>query len=163
LKKVLQSAAAMGVRRIMLIRASRVIKSYFSSPQLQPDKIEEQLQLGMEQGVSTFLPQVSVHDRFRPFVEDELPQLCRGINERLLAHPYAERDISELGLERRLGSDTPCVLAIGPEGGWQEHESEALVEAGFEGFSIGPRVLRVETALCALLGQIDLLRKISEK
>ncbi len=42
------------------------------------------------------------------------------------------------------------VLAlIGPEGGWAEAESAAAVAAGFEPWTVGPHVLRIETAAVA--------------
>jgi 16S rRNA (uracil1498-N3)-methyltransferase len=37
-------------------------------------------------------------------------------------------------------------LLVGPEGGWEDAEVEAALRAGFTSVSIGPRVLRVETA-----------------
>lgn len=37
-------------------------------------------------------------------------------------------------------------LAIGPESGWSQQEEQQLEQAGFIGASLGPRVLRTETA-----------------
>ena len=39
-----------------------------------------------------------------------------------------------------------AVLLVGPEGGWTEAERSDLAAAGALPFSLGPRVLRVETA-----------------
>ncbi len=160
LKRILQNAATMGVNRIMFIRSARVIKSYFATPVLAEESIREHLLLGLEQGVSTKLPVVSVHDRFRPFVEDELPALSADSTVSLLAHTNASSDISELGLVEGLDSDSQITLGIGPEGGWQAHEVEAFENAGFLCCGLGARVLRVETAVVSLLGQIELLRKL---
>jgi 16S rRNA (uracil1498-N3)-methyltransferase len=38
------------------------------------------------------------------------------------------------------------VLAVGPEGGWDDHELESARNAGFEAVALGARVLRSETA-----------------
>lgn len=46
--------------------------------------------------------------------------------------------------------------ALGPEGGWDNSESSALIEAGFESVSLGPRTLRMETAAVALISSIQL-------
>ncbi|MCC6296649.1 MAG: 16S rRNA (uracil(1498)-N(3))-methyltransferase [Pseudomonadales bacterium] len=45
----------------------------------------------------------------------------------------------------------PVYLLIGPEGGWSEAELQALTAAGCEVASLGPRVLRTETAGLAAL------------
>ncbi len=43
----------------------------------------------------------------------------------------------------------PAVIAVGPEGGFEEAELAALVEAGFTAASIGESILRFETAAIA--------------
>jgi 16S rRNA (uracil1498-N3)-methyltransferase len=42
-------------------------------------------------------------------------------------------------------------LLLGPEGGWPDHEREAAREAGWTSVSLGPQVLRTETAGIAAL------------
>nr|WP_255203729.1 RsmE family RNA methyltransferase [Myxococcus sp. AM011] len=49
------------------------------------------------------------------------------------------------------------VLAIGPDGGWVSFEAQLLESHGFRPFSLGPRILRVETAVPVLVGQVALL------
>jgi 16S rRNA (uracil1498-N3)-methyltransferase len=41
------------------------------------------------------------------------------------------------------------LLCIGPEGGWEDSEIEHAVEAGYQIFSLGPWVMRAETAAIA--------------
>lgn len=45
-------------------------------------------------------------------------------------------------------------LAIGPEGGWTEAEESAAIAAGFQGVSLGRRILRSVTAPLAALATI---------
>jgi len=58
----------------------------------------------------------------------------------------------------------PCVdervlLAVGPEGGWNEFEISLLRSHGFEPVSMGERTLRSDTACVALLALVhDALR-----
>jgi 16S rRNA (uracil1498-N3)-methyltransferase len=161
LKRVLQTAATMGVRRLMLIRSERVERSYFSSPLLAQGKIAYYLRLGLEQGMSTIFPKVTVHHRFRPFVEQELDlYINREQGLRLISHPTADVALSVLELQHKLNSQTQVVLAVGPEGGWREHEIEAFMKKDFIPFNCGPRILRVDSAVCSLLGQLDLLRSM---
>jgi 16S rRNA (uracil1498-N3)-methyltransferase len=47
-----------------------------------------------------------------------------------------------------------AALLLGPEGGWEETEVAAAERAGFAVASLGPRILRAETAAlaaCALV------------
>jgi 16S rRNA (uracil1498-N3)-methyltransferase len=60
---------------------------------------------------------------------------------RLFLAPGAERNLKELA--RPEGAAT---LLIGPEGGFEEGEARAIAAAGFKPVSLGPRVLRTETA-----------------
>jgi RsmE family RNA methyltransferase len=48
----------------------------------------------------------------------------------------------------------PITLAIGPEGGWIEAEVQSLLKAGLCPLDLGPRILRTETALAALVGKL---------
>ena len=156
LRRVLQSAASLGARRIALVGAQRVEKSYFDTPFLEPAEVERNLVLGLEQARDTVLPEVIVRRRFRPFVEDEVEALWpAATHARLLAHPAARRGLLEEG------SPSPgpaAVLAIGPEGGWIPFELELLAACGFRAFGLGPRILRVETAVPFAFGQLQLAR-----
>ena len=94
----------------------------------------------------TLLPEVIIEQRFKPFVEDRLPQLSAG-RLGLVAHP-GDYPACPRGIEQ------PLTLAIGPEGGWIAYEVDKLVEAGLQPVQLGPRILRVETAVSALLGRL---------
>lgn len=68
--------------------------------------------------------------------------MSRGENEtRLLLSPHQGVRLS--GLSRPPGTLT---LLIGPEGGFEEGEESAALSVGFQPVSLGPRVLRSETA-----------------
>ncbi len=47
------------------------------------------------------------------------------------------------------------VLCIGPEGGWDSSEIEQAQKAGYKSFSLGPRILRAETAALAAVSIIQ--------
>jgi RsmE family RNA methyltransferase len=158
LKRVLAQAASLGVSRIFLINAGRVEKSFFHASLIRDNTLEGPLLLGLEQAVDTILPQISVHERFRPFVEDLLPGLLPGSPTRLLAHPDGGQTLARL--DAGTGNQR-IILAIGPEGGWVDFEVHKFQEQGFTLFSMGPRILRVDTAVPALLGQIGLLRQLA--
>ena len=86
LKRILFSAAMLGVKKIIILNFNRVEKSLWNSSSLKPQAIEEQLVLGLEQAKDTLMPEVILKKRFKPFVEDELPALIKG-KSALVAHP----------------------------------------------------------------------------
>jgi 16S rRNA (uracil1498-N3)-methyltransferase len=76
-----------------------------------------------------------------------------GPGMRILLSPLAQLPLSKMSLA---GSD--FVLAAGPEAGFSAEEQAALAGAGFVPASLGPRVLRTETAAVAALAALSALR-----
>jgi len=60
-------------------------------------------------------------------------------------------------LAARPGAPSPLELVVGPEGGFSERERQLLEQQGCAGVSLGPRVLRTETAPLAALAAIHAL------
>lgn len=146
LKRIIQHVTTLGAKKIYLINAYRVEKSYWQSPWLEPEKLRELCLLGLEQAVDTRMPSIELRKRFKPFVEDELAEIAAD-SRRLVAHPVTDCPCP-------VDIDGPVTLAVGPEGGFIPYEVEKLQEQGFEGVHLGPRILRVETALPVLLGRL---------
>lgn len=146
LNRVIASATSLGVKRIFLINAWRVEKSYWKSPRLSAENLLLQRVLGLEQAKDTAMPAIELRRLFRPFVEDELPGIARG-SRSLVAHPVADRECPR-------GVSSAVTLAIGPEGGFIAQEIASLERAGFEPVSLGARILRVETAVAALIARL---------
>jgi 16S rRNA (uracil1498-N3)-methyltransferase len=65
---------------------------------------------------------------------------------RLLLSPHGDARLADLE-----GIGAGIVLLIGPEGGLEDAEQEAALNAGFKAVRVGPRVLRTETAAIAAL------------
>ena len=146
LRRVLQTVSSMGVPRLILLNSYRVEKSFWQTPFLEPAAIREQLILGLEQARDTVLPEVIIEKRFKPFVEDQLPGIAAG-TVGLVGHP-GDFPACPRAVEQ------PVTLAIGPEGGWIPYEVEKLTEAGLQPVQLGARILRVETAVTALLARL---------
>ncbi|MFP8967060.1 16S rRNA (uracil(1498)-N(3))-methyltransferase [Pokkaliibacter sp. CJK22405] len=146
LRRIIQHATTLGVSRLVLINAVRVEKSFWQTPFLTEASLLEQCTLGLEQARATHMPEILLRKRFKPFVEDELPAMMAGTTA-ILAHPYTEQPCPA-------GMTTPVTLAVGPEGGFVPYEVEKLQEAGFSAVHLGPRILRVETAVPVLISKL---------
>jgi len=146
LKRILVDAASLGVKRIVLLNSWKVDKSYWHTPNLKAELLREKLLLGLEQAGDTMMPELRLAPRFRPFVEDDLDGWA-GNGERIVAHPGDHPSLP-------CGLDGPATLAIGPEGGWTPFELQLLQSQGFRCHCFGSRILRVETALPALIGRL---------
>ena len=146
LRRILQTVATMGIESLYLINSYRVEKSYWQSPFLETAAIEEQLLLGLEQAGATGMPRVKLRQRFKPFVEDELNDIATA-QGRFVAHPSA-------GTALPVAFNAPATIAIGPEGGFIPYEVSKLEEQGFRAASLGKRILKVETAISAIIGRM---------
>lgn len=157
-QRILKQATVLGVRRFHLIRSRRVEKSFFHSPVLAPDKIRSILVDGMEQAMDTWLPEVTIHPQFKPFVEDVVPTLS---GQGLIAHPDGAGTLAGIPVSGTSGQR--LLLAVGPEGGWSDHELQCFADRGFYGFTMGSRILHVDTAVVSLLAQLQLLYDLRKR
>lgn len=146
LRRIFQTIATMGVKQLYLINSWRVEKSYWQTPWLHQSAIREQLVLGLEQGCDTTVPDVFIEKRFKPFVEDKLPELAANTRS-LVAHPTG-------GLPCPSALNHKTTLAVGPEGGFIDYEINLLKQSGFQPVTLGSRILRVETAIPVLLAKL---------
>ncbi|MBL8936052.1 MAG: 16S rRNA (uracil(1498)-N(3))-methyltransferase [Archangium sp.] len=148
LKRVIPAIASLGVDRVVLINAARVEKSYFDAKVLTTEALDALIDLGLEQAKDTLPPRIEVRERFKPFVEDELPTWAPAGALRFVPHPTAVVVAHAMPADRRL------VVAIGPDGGWVPFEVDLLARHGFAPISLGPRVLRGEVAIPAVLSAL---------
>ena len=146
LRRVFQTVATMGVPKVILVNSYRVEKSFWQTPFLEPAAVREQLILGLEQARDSVLPEIVIEKRFKPFVEDRLPAIVDGTLG-LVGHP-GDFPACPRAVEQ------PVTLAIGPEGGWIPYEVDLLRASGLNPVQLGERILRVETAVTALLARL---------
>jgi 16S rRNA (uracil1498-N3)-methyltransferase len=82
---------------------------------------------------------------------DALPATPGERELRLMLTPRARLSFDALPGDPPLGDVT---LLIGPEGGLAPEEEAAAAACGFVGLSLGPRILRTETAGIAVLAAL---------
>lgn len=155
LRRLMMDMTALGVNDIILINSYRTQKSYWQSPMLA--RLDEFVLEGLQQGVDTIAPRISLQKRFKPFVEDKLANLMT--NRAIVAHPYSALSFAQY-VQQPLAkpksaheSTLPSMVFIGAEGGWIDYEIELLAEQGCTLVNIGPRILRTEAAVNVILGQ----------
>ncbi|MCP3898164.1 MAG: 16S rRNA (uracil(1498)-N(3))-methyltransferase, partial [Desulfobacteraceae bacterium] len=86
LKRILESSATLGVKKIYLINSWRVEKSFWQSPVLDDKNLNKILISGLEQAKDTIMPQVFKKRLFTPFVKQELSDISKD-SLCITAHP----------------------------------------------------------------------------
>lgn len=76
----------------------------------------------------------------------------QNLHRRILFSPRAQQSLSDWA---RHHPPQAVALLVGPEGGFSEQEEQAAIDAGLLALSVGPRVLRTETAGLAALAALN--------
>lgn len=147
-KRIIESVTSLGVKNIYLINSWRVEKSFWKSPVLSEKELYRHMILGLEQCRDTMLPTIHKERLFSPFVHKKLPDVDRE-TIKLIAHPKGGKPLPS-------NQTGPMTLAIGPEGGFIEREVQTFEDYGYTACHAGPRILRVETAVTALISRLFL-------
>jgi 16S rRNA (uracil1498-N3)-methyltransferase len=126
---VVQKATELGVEAVIPLVTGRCV------PRPRPSRVERWRAIAREalkQCGGTLLPRIEAPmELARVTLEGEGWLLWEGEG-----HRFLPRD----GVEGRVA------LAVGPEGGWEPQEVDFLVSRGFQPVTLGPRILRAETA-----------------
>ena len=148
MKRLLPQLASLGVGRIVLVGAKKVEKDFWGATLLKEEIYRPLLIDGLMQAGTTALPTISTVRNFRKWLRDDLDGEFSTSN-RIVAHPYGAD--SRPDCAEKSGR---LLLAVGPEGGWTDEEVALLEEKGFARYSLGPRILRTDTAVVALLSRL---------
>lgn len=152
MKKVLHTVAACGAQAVHFVRCERSEKSYLDSDFLKSESLESEFIQLREQLWDSYVPEVKIFPRFRPYIEDEFDVLVPSFEGRFLAD-FGGADFSTQLQEL---PKSYCV-AVGPEAGWNDFEREQFLAKGFSPVSFSERMLRVEHCASGLLGAIAVL------
>lgn len=125
-----QKATECGVTRLVPVVAERTVKQG-----LNLERVRTIVREAAEQSGRGRMPEVAELVTFSDAVRE-------AAGRRLVAALDAEQELAQAAL-----SDEGMSVAIGPEGGFTEREVALAVESGWEPVSLGPRVLRAETAV----------------
>ncbi len=161
-----EKATELGVARIVPVQAERSDYGLFQGSQKRGERWRRIAHEAGEQSRRLRPPEVAEAVKFADAVKsaaahriwlDEQP----GAKPLAAAFSFAPGDTVSHDTDSgdTLPGDTlpndSCSLLIGPEGGWADSERHALAAAGWTGASLGPMVLRAETAVCAALAVVS--------
>ena len=150
--RLLPMISSLGVSTLWVTEAAKTPKAFFSSHLLRKDK-EDELRAALVEGVTqagdTVVPRVRVRRDMRRLVEEEL----EGYAHKLLCHPARNGSTPTISsVLRDIDGQGRVLLAVGPEGGWEEpRELELLQGCGFRQVTLGRRTLRTDVAVASLL------------
>lgn len=138
---ILQKATEIGVKDFYGVLTHRTIVK-FKEDKKKNSKIERLnaiIKEAAKQSKRDYIPELREIYSFENMIED-----LRG-QENIIV-PYEDEE--DKGLKEVLGSlgGNRINLVIGPEGGFEEEEIDKLKEIGGKIVSLGPRILRTETA-----------------
>ncbi|EYS96381.1 16S rRNA methyltransferase [Cupriavidus sp. SK-4] len=151
---LIEKAVELGVTAIQPLQAGRsVVRLSGERAHKRQAHWQALVQAACEQCGRNRLPEVAPVAN----VETWLTQSAAG-GARLLVSPRATHSLPAFIAEQREALLAGGVtLLIGPEGGLAPEEEQAARQAGFTGVSLGPRILRTETAGLACLATLNAL------
>ncbi|SOY83346.1 conserved hypothetical protein, DUF558 [Cupriavidus taiwanensis] len=153
---LIEKAVELGVAAIQPLQASRsVVRLSGERAQKRQAHWQALVQAACEQCGRNRLPAVAEVTNLDTWLARVAPS---GEGARLLLSPRAAHSLPALVAERREALLANGVtLLIGPEGGLAPEEEQAALQAGFTGVSLGPRILRTETAGLVCLATLNAL------
>lgn len=151
IEQVLQHGTEVGAAGFILFSGARSVARL-----AQNEKVEKRLERwrgivrsASEQSGRGVLPDVVWRNAARDVVGDDFPRF----DHILLAYEMADKPL-RLALDALPDSMTRILVLVGPEGGFSTDEVSLFIRSGADSISLGPRILRTETAALVLLSQI---------
>jgi 16S rRNA (uracil1498-N3)-methyltransferase len=138
---IVEKATELGVARILPVDTARSERGLFDAARKRSERWMRIARESSQQSRRVRIPEILPALRFPAALETEAAH--RYFLEEAAAPPL----LHQIPEERQ---DTVAFL-VGPEGGWTDPERQAAHTAGWGAVSLGPQVLRAETAACAAL------------
>ncbi|VWU52048.1 RNA methyltransferase, putative [Hepatocystis sp. ex Piliocolobus tephrosceles] len=185
LNKSLQQLASIGIKKIIILFSEYSNKCYESSKIFKNEEIKNALQLGLEQAMCTKFPEIYIHYSFSSFFMNihkysdkntikvcahtaDMTKLGSTISTSTTNGNNIHNDndennnnniqnnisVENLILNKENGN---ILLMLGCERGFSNLEIYLIHKLGFFFFNVSEKILKCETALLILIGQLLLL------
>ena len=135
----IEKCAELGVARIVPLIAARTEAHLASASEKRVERWRRIAKQASEQSRRTSPPEIAIPAKFKDF-------LAAVTDGSRVVLSEVEQEIS---LRDAIIQGDSLTLAFGPEGGWKEQELAAFASAGWKSASLGPTILRAETAVIA--------------
>lgn len=140
----IEKCTELGIARIIPVIAGRTEKHLSVAAAKRAERWRRLAHQAAEQSRRTSSPVIAEPIKFKELV-------AMSVATKIVLSEV-ERDVA---LKSALSQDAKSVLlAFGPEGGWTEQELAAFREAGWKPASLGPTILRAETAVIAAVAVV---------
>jgi 16S rRNA (uracil1498-N3)-methyltransferase len=143
----IEKATELGVAEIAPLAAARSEKALVAAAEKRSERWRKIVLEAAQQSRRVRLPVL------RPVAKPEPAFALLADRLGIFLSERAEAPELRVVLKDRPASQV--VLAIGPEGGWTDEERNAALKAGFHEASLGPLILRAETAVIAALASLS--------
>lgn len=153
---MLEKATELGVTRIHPLITRRTEPRLGEAAGKRAERWERLLIDATQQSRRSAPPLLLLPRPLHEFLQQEKQQEQENGTLRLIASELGEAEPLRRRMEMLAAPPQRCLVLIGPEGGWTEDEATAAQAAGFLPISLGPRILRAETASIAVLAALQM-------
>jgi len=143
---MIEKATELGVEQILPVEATRSDKGLYQASEKRAERWRRIAREASQQSRRVRIPEILPPVRFEAALST--PVEYRYFLEETTAPPLIRMLPAYRTHSGRVG------LLVGPEGGWTDAEREAATAAGWQPISLGPMILRAETAAAVGIGII---------
>ena len=156
----IEKAVELGASRIVPVLAERTEKHLAQAADKRVDRWRRIALEAAKQSRRSDLPEIADPARLPNFLASSEPaqtaeQAAPAPLRILLSEVEEDQPLLRLLKQEITAGSREVLLAIGPEGGWTPAEVALFTGAGWHSASLGPRILRVETATVAALALVS--------
>lgn len=156
LELITQKGTELGMHALIPFSAERsIVKWDEKKGEKKTERLQKIAQEAAEQSHRTYIPAIN-----NPVSFKELLSLLSGYDAVLIADEEDAKQETRTRFADKLkkvydNESKSILLIFGPEGGISRNEAKSLLQAGAETMSLGPRILRAETAPLYALAAIS--------
>lgn len=153
IKRIIEHGSALPIKSIHFFQAQLSEKSFFSSKELLPQRIQQRLLDGLAQsGRYHDLPEISIQKK----TLKEISRLLQSTEQTYFLDVNSTTTfLDQAGLQ--VGQGNALNLIVGPERGFSAQEVQWLKDQNFANISIGMGIMRVEMATLIACSQLEMM------